>query len=71
MCQVVMQAKMATVMGLTNTSPLMKRLNRKKAAEIGVAATVKSLSKCFHGYALKENSVHTWKDKYLKDLEQK
>ena len=41
----------------------------KKAAEIGVAATVKSLPQSFHGRALKENSVRTWRDKYLKKLE--
>ena len=29
----------------------------KKAAEIGVAATVKSFSKRFHGCVLKENTV--------------
>ena len=43
----------------------------KKVAEIGVAATVKSLSQSFHGCALKENSVRTWRDKYLKELERK
>ena len=43
----------------------------KKAAEIGVAATVKLFSKQFHGRVLKENSVRTWRDKYLKELERK
>ena len=41
----------------------------KKAAEIGVAATVKSLSQSFQGCALKENGLRTWIDKYLKELE--
>ena len=41
----------------------------KKAAEIGVAATMKSFPKRFHGHVLKENSVRTWRDKYLKELE--
>ena len=40
----------------------------KKAAEIGVAATVKSFSKQFHSRVLKENTV---RDKYLKELERK
>ena len=41
----------------------------KKAAEIGVAATMKSFSKQFHRRVLKENSVRMWRDKYLKELE--
>ena len=39
----------------------------KKAAEIGVAAIMKSLSQ---GTCVKENGLRTWRDKYLKELEE-
>lgn len=43
----------------------------KKAAENGVAATVRYYSDCFHGRSLKDSSVRTWRDKYLEELKRK
>ena len=43
----------------------------KKAAEIGVAATVKLFSKRFHSRVLKENSVRMWRDKLSERVETK
>ena len=68
-CRTVTQVETILMDPMNISPPDEKATVGKKAAEIGVAATVKSFSKQFHGHVLKENSVRMWRDKYLKKLE--
>ena len=40
----------------------------KRAAEYGVASTIQYFQKLYSDCAVKESSVHTWRNKYLKEI---